>query len=138
MDISNGRELAFVKDVAVWDQYFTRYVVQGYDLRITDLGFTRSFSGQVTTARSQSSLNPSLPVRLGGGKDISISFEEVKRIRMKRAKRLPDPDWYILTVAMKHWWKRSGVGKIILRDWQYFQVLKALESIPELKEKLRD
>ncbi|MCL5066919.1 MAG: hypothetical protein M1368_01020 [Thaumarchaeota archaeon] len=131
MDVSSGLELAFVKDIGVYSLGLSAgSITWEYDLRITDLGITISPSEEVTDAFS------SVQERAWNRKTASVSFEEVRRIRIKKARI--NPDWHFLTVSMKYWWKRSPIGKLVLRDSHYFPVTKALESIPELKGKLRD
>ncbi len=120
-----GRELAFVKDVGFLNPGFGRIprsVGSGIDLRITESGFTLSPSGET--------------IVLGGQNTTSVSFDEVTLVRIK--KDGVNPDWHILTVSMKgaHWWNRREVGKIVLREWQFAQVMEALNSLPTLKGKL--
>jgi hypothetical protein len=130
----SGRELAYVKDVGILSPGFgkiPRSLGSGIDLRITESDLTLSPTGETLV--------------LGGQGVKTVSFKEVKRISIKKD-RSPfpkgakdwNPDWYFLTVSIGggHWWNRRGVGKIVLREWQFAQVVNALKSIPELKDKL--
>ena len=126
--VMSGHELAFVEDVGFlttkprgrgsWG-----YVKSGWDLRITESELTLSLTGETLV--------------VGGRDTLTIPFTEIKHIRIKKDKRT---GFYILTVSYfrdgRHWWNSRGVGKVVLREFQFAQVIDALNGLPALKERL--
>lgn len=123
----SDHELALVKDVGFLSPgigYRSRSISSGTDLRITESGIALSPAGRT--------------IAVGGSDMTSIVFEDVERIRIKKDSMAPD--LYILTVSYyqggRHWWRKRGMGEVVLRNFQLDQVVRALSGLPNLKGKL--
>ncbi len=122
----SSRELAFVKDVGFKTRPLLKkvyLVTSGWDLRITESEFTISHGDETLV--------------IGGAGTTTIPLADVKHVSVKNDRTT---GFHLLSISYysggRRFWNVRRTGEIALREFQFAQVVDALNNLPVLKGKL--